>query len=152
MPELPEVETIKQQLEKSIVGKKIKNAVVNYPRFIFGLNPKRREANKTSTVNIPIGQFKKTITNTKIKSVSRRAKLLIINLSNGFSLLIHLKMTGKLFYMPNPRGPSSGIRAKNNLIALKHARVIYEFAGNDKLIHLDMRKFGYIKLIKTDRD
>ncbi len=125
MPELPEVETIKKQLEKSIIGKTIKSAEIFYPRFI----------------NVSVKKFKQAVVNAKIKKVWRRAKLLIIDISNGYSLLCHLKMTGQLIYK------ESGIT--NDELKDKHVHIIYSFLHNGVLIHKDIRKFGYVKLIKT---
>ncbi|MBU4142417.1 formamidopyrimidine-DNA glycosylase, partial [Patescibacteria group bacterium] len=83
MPELPEVETIRRQLQKLIAGKKIKNTKVTLPKII----------------KAPIGDFKRAVCGAKIKSINRRAKLIIFGLDNGWSLLVHLKMTGQLVYV-----------------------------------------------------
>lgn len=80
MPELPEVETIRRDLAKTIVGKKIAEFQV---------------LNKKSAVP---GNIAKRLKNLKINKVDRRAKLLIFELSNGEFLLIHLKLTGQLIY------------------------------------------------------
>jgi len=82
MPELPEVETIKQELEQNIIGKKIAKVEVKLPKVI----------------NVPKKEFRKRLTGAVIKNVKRKAKVLIIELSNGCSLLIHLKLTGQLIY------------------------------------------------------
>lgn len=127
MPELPEVETIKRQLFGKIVGKKIKSVEVLTPRLI----------------KAPLGNFKKAVLDSTIKNVQRRAKLLIIDLSSGYSLLIHLKMTGQLIYQL-PRHPElvSGSH--------KHAHIVYTFSDGSKLFHNDLRKFGFVKLLKTE--
>ena len=83
MPELPEVETIKKDLEKVIVGKKIVEVCVHHPAVI-------RQPS--------VGKFKKGLEGAVVKNVLRKAKVLILELSNGKSLAIHLKMTGQLFY------------------------------------------------------
>ena len=83
MPELPEVETIKRELERTILGKKIIEVIVHNPRVIRQPSP---------------GKFKKELQGALIKNILRRAKLLILELSNGRSLAIHLKMTGQLVY------------------------------------------------------
>jgi formamidopyrimidine-DNA glycosylase len=83
MPELPEVETIKRDLEKIVLGRKIAEVCVHNPRVI-------REPS--------VAGFKKGLTGSTIKNILRRAKLLIFELSNGKSLTIHLKMTGQLVY------------------------------------------------------
>lgn len=94
MPELPEVETIKNDLLKIIPGKKIIEVCVHNPKVI------REPA--------PVA-FKKSLEGQTIKNILRRAKLLIFELSNGKFLTIHLKMTGQLVY---PGG------AKNTRLAI----------------------------------
>lgn len=83
MPELPEVETIKQDLEKVVVGKKIVKVVINNPVVI-------REPGLLA--------FKTSLEGQRIKNILRRAKLLIFELSDGKFLTVHLKMTGQLVY------------------------------------------------------
>lgn len=91
MPELPEVETIRRDLGKAIVGKMIAQFQV--------LNKK----------SVAPGNIVARLRNLKIKKVDRRAKLLIFELSNGEHLLIHLKLTGQLIYKAS--GPSKFTRA-----------------------------------------
>jgi len=83
MPELPEVETIKNDLQQAITGKKIVKVDIINPKVI------REPA--------PLA-FKKSLEGQTIKNILRRAKLLIFELSNGLDLTIHLKMTGQLVY------------------------------------------------------
>lgn len=83
MPELPEVETIRRDLEKVIVGKKITDVCVHNPRVI-------REPSEE--------KFKKGLAGAAVKGVLRKAKVLILELSSGKFLVIHLKMTGQLVY------------------------------------------------------
>lgn len=118
MPELPEVETIKRQLHKEIAGKKITGV----------------EVLTEKTLKTPKAQFLKYTVGVKIKSVERRAKLLILNLNNGWSILTHLKMTGQYVYDGE---------------AHKHTRVIFSFGPKLKIMFNDMRRFGYLKLFKT---
>lgn len=91
MPELPEVETIKRDLEKVIVGKKIVEVCVHNLKVI-------RQPS--------VDKFKKGIEGAVIKNILRKAKVLIFELSNGKSLAIHLKMTGQLVY------PGSGVKSR----------------------------------------
>ena len=82
MPELPEVETIKSQLNRIVKGKKIKKAEVRLPKLVkYSLNG-----------------FKKLVEGEKIVGFSRRGKLLIFELSNRYFLVIHLKLSGQLIY------------------------------------------------------
>lgn len=83
MPELPEVETIKRELEKVIIGKRVTDVIINNAKVI-------REPKKE--------KFVADLKNVVIKKMIRRGKLLIFELSSGKSLTIHLKMTGQLIY------------------------------------------------------
>jgi len=115
MPELPEVETIKRELEKSVLGKKITEVCVYNPRVI-------REPS--------VEKFKKELVGVSIKNIARKGKLLILELSNGKSLTIHLKMTGQLVY------PGTG----------KAARVIFHLSDGKTLDFNDQRLFAELRL------
>lgn len=86
MPELPEVETVKRELEKTVINKKIIDVIVNNAKVIR--DPKKEK-------------FAAGLKNAGIKKVIRRGKLLIFELSNGKALTVHLKMTGQLIYPGN---------------------------------------------------
>jgi formamidopyrimidine-DNA glycosylase len=116
MPELPEVETIKRQLNQKIKGKKIKKVEVRLRKF----------------VKYPLEKFKKITVGAKVRNISRRAKLLIIELSNNYYLVIHLKLTGQLIFNGQPT---------------KHTHLIYYFTDNSRLIHNDLRQFGFVKVV-----
>ncbi len=121
MPELPEVETIRRQLDKAIVNKKINDVVVRWG--------KRLEPSKTKFVNMAQGRT--------VKSIERRGKLLRINLSGGWSIFVHLKMTGKLMIKPKGSVPT------------KHTHVIFVLSGKHDLHWEDVRKFGFLKLLSS---
>ncbi|OGZ33949.1 MAG: DNA-formamidopyrimidine glycosylase [Candidatus Portnoybacteria bacterium RBG_19FT_COMBO_36_7] len=127
MPELPEVETIRTQLNRLMAGKKIKKVQVSLPKM----------------VKLSLVEFKKIILGAKIKCLARRAKILIIELSNGWSLLIHLKLSGRLIF-----------RQKNEKLQdqdKKWNHLIYWFSDGSRLFHNDLRQFGYVKAVKTDK-
>jgi formamidopyrimidine-DNA glycosylase len=115
MPELPEVETIKRELAKAIIGKKIAEVCVHVPVVV-------RQPS--------VEQFKKGLTGATIKNVLRKAKVLIIELSNGKSLVIHLKMTGQLIY------PGKG-----------QGRVSFKLSDAKFLDFNDQRLFGELRLL-----
>lgn len=116
MPELPEVETIRRQLEKTIAGKKIKNVeIIDFKKKIQPKNLSER------------------LKDLKIERLERRAKLLIFRLSNGENLLIHLKLTGQLIYQK--------IKSPN-----RFTHAIFNFTDGSRLLFNDMRKFGYLTL------
>lgn len=116
MPELPEVETIKRDLEKVILGKKITEVCVHNPKVI-------REPS--------VEKFKKKLAGSVIKNVLRKAKVLVLELSSGKSLVIHLKMTGQLVY------PGDG----------KKSRVSFHLSGGKTLDFNDQRLFGELRLL-----
>lgn len=139
MPELPEVETIKKELEEKIVNKKIANVLIE-DSFAKKISPK-------------VGVFIKKIIGKIIKKVSRRGKLLYFKLGEDSYLLIHLKMTGQLVYEPK-RGkyvvgghPIEGVEKVPN----KFTRVELEFSDGTALYFNDVRKFGYFKLVDGKR-
>ena len=123
MPELPEVQTIVNQLQKKIVGKKIKAVKVNLPKLISGAKVK---------------DFEKIINGAEVKKVGRRAKLIIIELSNNYSLIIHLKLTGRLIFKKK-------IEKED-----EKSHLIYQFSDDSFLLHHDFRQFGWVKLIKKN--
>jgi len=121
MPELPEVETIKNDLKKNILGKKITGVYIRHPKVV-------KEPS--------VAEFKKSLTGVAIKRVIRRAKLLILELSNGKFLTIHLKMTGQLVY------PGTG----------KNSRIAFHLSGGKILDFNDQRLFAELRLVDNWKD
>jgi len=126
MPELPEVETIRRQLNELIAGKKIKKVQVSLPKM----------------VKLSLAKFRKIVSGSKIKCVARRAKILIFELSSGWSLLVHLKMSGRLIF----RKKGEKLQEQDT----KWNHLIYDFSDGSRLFHNDLRQFGYVKAVKTD--
>lgn len=120
MPELPEVETIRRQLERAIVGQRIVATEV--------LSAKR--------LNVSAAVLQKGTVGAKVVAVRRRAKLLMIDLANGKAIAIHLKMTGRVLVMGKQAPP------------FKHTFVIFKMANGDQVMWEDYRRFGYLKLFK----
>lgn len=86
MPELPEVETIKRELEEAVIGKKILRVRVHNAKVLRGISAQA---------------FMHALHGVVIKMVFRKAKMLIFALSTEEFLTIHLKMTGQLIYPGN---------------------------------------------------
>jgi formamidopyrimidine-DNA glycosylase len=129
MPELPEVETVKRKLEKKIVGCQITKVDVLEEKQFLG-DPK-------------------IIIDQKIKSLRRRAKILIIDIGN-LSLLIHLKMTGQIIYLSDGEEPVSvghPLPFSANQLPNKTTRVIIDLDDGGRLFFNDLRKFGWLKLL-----
>ena len=136
MPELPEVETIVRDLQSKLKGKIIKDFSCDRPKLL----------------NFPVAKLKQKIVNLSVKSVKRRAKMIIIDLTEDLSLLIHLKMTGQLIL----RGKSGRYAGGGHPIAqhLKElpnqfTHAVFSFSDGQLLFFNDVRLFGYIKLMPT---
>jgi formamidopyrimidine-DNA glycosylase len=150
MPELPEVQTIVSGLNHRIIGRKIVKIQV--------LEPK--------TIQADIRQLTDKILEQKISSIWRRAKVMIWDLDNGFSLLFHLKMTGQIILDKLPSDsnnrksskkiasrfsgghPTKSMLAKAKLPD-KTTRGIFDLDDGSKIYFNDQRKFGWIKLMPT---
>lgn len=128
MPELPEVETTKRGLEKTILGLKIKDVWTD-----LSTKDKRQKESIANPKFFTI--FKKEILGKKVLSVERRAKNILINLSGSKTILVHLKMTGYLFYGKDPK--------------IKFAHVVFSLSNKKYLVFSDLRKFGKITLLDT---
>ncbi|HDI45735.1 MAG TPA: formamidopyrimidine-DNA glycosylase, partial [Candidatus Omnitrophica bacterium] len=83
MPELPEVETIRHDLQSLIVGKRIRDIEVREKKIL----------KKPRTIPV----WKKNI-RSRIKNIHRKGKFLILELTTGFKIVIHLRMTGQIVY------------------------------------------------------
>lgn len=135
MPELPEVETVRRGLVELIVGKVISG--------IECLDSPKSFPNDTASVQAFC--MSATITN-----VRRRAKVLLIDLSTDYTLVIHLKMTGQLVF----RGEQNfGAGHPNDSLIGdlpdRSTRVVITFSDDSHLYFNDQRKFGWIKLFPT---
>lgn len=135
MPELPEVETIKLGLEKLLPGLVIKGVDFDWAK---------------SFPNAP-ADVQKFVIGAKIKEIKRRAKVLLIELSTNYSLVIHLKMTGQLVFRGAEVKFGAGHPNKSLIGELpdKSTRVTLEFKDNSMLFFNDQRKFGWLRLIPT---
>jgi len=140
MPELPEVETIKRSLEKSIVGKKITGIQILLAKQFQGR--------------------KEDVLGAKITAIERRGKILKISLSSGKNLLIHFKLTGQLVWVPKAGERATlghPIPFAGSELPAKTTHVIFEIDGppspkasarqGGRLFFNDLRQFGWIKVV-----
>ncbi len=133
MPELPEVETVKIGLAKLLPGKTIKNVTWDWLKSFPN--------SQADTDSFLIGA--------KIVLVKRRAKVLLIELSSKYSLVIHLKMTGQLVFVGRERfGAGHPSESLIGHLPDKSTRVTLEL-NEGKLFFNDQRKFGWMRLIPT---
>lgn len=134
MPELPEVETVRAGLSRLILGKVVKR--------VDSDNPKSFPNSNTEVSEFLLGA--------SVADVRRRAKVLMIDLSTGYTLVIHLKMTGQLVYVGKERfGAGHPSDSLIDSLPDKSTRVQFEFNDGTHLYFNDQRKFGWVKLIPT---
>ncbi len=122
MPELPEVETVKNSLKEKLLGKKIKKVTIYYDKII-------EYPDKFL--------FEKEICNQTINDMDRYGKWIIFVLDDYY-LLSHLRMEGKYFF-----------KTKKDKV-LKHEHIIFELDDGKELRYMDVRKFGKMHLIKKE--
>jgi formamidopyrimidine-DNA glycosylase len=118
MPELPEVETIKNDLEPKVVGRTIKSVTLNWERTLQ--QPSKEE-------------FDLIIKNQKISGMDRRGKYLIFEFESGYKLIMHMRMSGSLMLGKNNPPP--------------HTRAIVHLDNRTDIYFNDPRKFGKMQLV-----
>ena len=121
MPELPEAETVRAQLAQQIVGQTVRAAWARLPR-----------------ITLPdIETFQTTLRGAKIVEAKRRGKQIYFPLDNGWSLLVHLGMTGRLHVEKSDE-------ADDETETPRHVHGLVHFENNTRLVFTDPRTFGRI--------
>ena len=123
MPELPEVETTKNELSPHVVGHRITGVTLFWDRVV-------RQPSVAEFCSGIIGQ--------EITGIARRGKYLILSLSSGDLLVIHLKMSGSLLLKPSSAPPE------------KFTRAIIYLDNETAIVLRDPRKFAMMQLVKDD--
>jgi formamidopyrimidine-DNA glycosylase len=118
MPELPEVETIKNELSPWVVGQSFTKVTILDDKLVCGGSAE---------------EVRRGLIGQKIESLGRRGKYLIFHLSNDRSLIIHLRMTGSLLL--NPKGVDH------------YARAVFHLSNGHRLVFSDRRRLGLIWLV-----
>lgn len=129
MPELPEVETIRRQLAPAVEG-----------RVVTGLDI----LDARLTAPVPAAEIRRQVEGRRIDTLSRRGKYLRFELAGGGTLVLHLRMTGRLTLVhADPRGTqTSGPEAAGNAVDPKHLRLIIELDNGSCVAFHDTRRFG----------
>jgi formamidopyrimidine-DNA glycosylase len=137
MPELPEVETVRLGLQPALEGRTI-----------------TRAQTRRAGLRIPFPpHFAERLTGRRVKRIARRAKYLLLDLSGGETLVIHLGMSGRMsvyaeghekklgqyVYQPAPPGAGDG----------KHDHVVLETDAPARIVFTDHRRFGLMTLVET---
>lgn len=136
MPELPEVETIKNDLREKILDKKIVDFSIE----------------KKSARN-GVKVFSQKLIGNRFTDIDRIGKLLIFKIGKKDDfLLIHLKMTGQLIYAFKKEIVAGG-HSLGKVMELpnKYTRASFEFVGASKLFFNDLRRFGYLEIVDKNR-
>lgn len=122
MPELPEVETVCRSLRQTVLDTQIKEVQVYLPRLIQQLE---------------VDDFTQRLSGDRFSGVRRRGKYILLDLDSGQTLVVHLRMTGKLLYLAGdvPRE--------------KHTHVVFTFTDCNTLCYNDVRQFGTLQLVPT---
>ncbi len=137
MPELPEIQTIVDDLNKIILNKKIKKVDIRLPKIIRG-------ANKT---------FCSVLKNNSFQKISRRGKFIIIQLSQKNKyLIVHLRMTGQIIYINKDKIIAGGHSEEKNQFDLpnKQTHLIIYFQDQSKLFYNDQRQFGFWQVVSLN--
>jgi formamidopyrimidine-DNA glycosylase len=153
MPELPEVHTTVTGLEKLLPGLSITDVWSD----MWSTSKLAKNTIKDRTY---FSYFKKYVLVSKVMSVTRRAKHILINLENGFTIIIHMKMTGHLMYGIYRHNKQYNGREWSWIPVEKesplhdpynrHIRVVFTLSNKHHLVFCDSRKFGTIVVEKTD--
>ena len=155
MPELPEVETTVRDLHKKLIDLKFKDVWTDWP--------------KTFKKAGGFDNFKKTIKNKKILNIRRRAKFIVIDIEDAYSIFIHQKISGHLLYGKwkenkklNIKNQNDKLRVKNSQIWVStvpgapredpkngYIRTVFFLSNGYQLAFSDLRRFGKIILVKN---
>jgi formamidopyrimidine-DNA glycosylase len=136
MPELPEVETVRRQLEPELIGKRIQSATVLDERLTRPEPPRSLE---------------RAVAGREVTAVARRGKYLLIGLEGGRTLAIHLRMTGNLLLRDPEVGATADLMKNERLGGPRlyepapepsHVRARFELDDGRALLFTDVRRFG----------
>ena len=116
MPELPEVESVRRQLEPALVGRRFERVSIDDPRLVRPYEPAEVAAE---------------LEGEHVAAVERRGKYLIVRFESGRVLLIHLRMTGSLLSAPNGSLPDD-----------PHRRAVVRLDDGSDVGYRDVRRFG----------
>ena len=136
MPELPEVETLRRELATELIGRTIATAELFTPKILSGVE----------------GRSLADVLGASVVAARRRAKYLILDVSNGFSLVIHLSLAGQIVVdRPSGERKSGGhpVPAYTATLPHKQTHVILTFDDGSLLYLTDIRKFMHLWVVPT---
>src|SRR4051794_1161863 len=122
MPELPEVEIVARTLREILVGQRVVTARLIRPRLAPFDTP---------------AKFARVLKGRRVNSVSRRGKFIVVDFENDYTLIVHLRMTGRF----------STVSGKKPLPKYCHA--LFNLESGIRLLFEDQRHFGFMRLVKS---
>ncbi len=131
MPELPEVEIVKQSLLKNVNHKFIKNVKIN---------------NRNLRFKLP-NNFKSVLIGAKIESIRRFSKYIVLKLNNNFYVVCHLGMSGTIHILKNKKKNilTNSSFYNSPMLPKKHNHIYIVF-NNLRIVYNDPRRFGFFKI------
>lgn len=133
MPELPEVESVRQSLLPKILHKSIVNIQVT----------------KKEIIRNDFNFFVTELQGNEFVDIQRRGKLLFLQLPDESALAVHLKMTGKLLFEDTSGLYGGGHSLSRHSLDPKHTHVVFTFADSTQLVFHDVRRFGFMRIINA---
>jgi formamidopyrimidine-DNA glycosylase len=124
MPELPEVESVRRQLEPALVGRRLESVAIDDSRLVRPYDPAEVAAE---------------LHGERVAAVERRGKYLVVRFEGGRVLLIHLRMTGNLLH-----------GARGSFQDLPHRRAVVTLDDGSDVAYRDVRRFGTWLLLEPD--
>jgi len=124
VPELPEVETVRRQLEPVLVGRRFDRVEISDPRLVRPFEPVAVAAE---------------LEGERVAEVDRRGKYLIFRFESGRVLLVHLRMTGSFRHRRNGMGEDD-----------PHRRAVVRLDDGSDVAYRDVRRFGTWLLVEPD--
>jgi formamidopyrimidine-DNA glycosylase len=135
MPELPEVEVLRRQLEKEYVGKRVRATDIKTRQYVKEAKPGPKRVTKR---HITPKEFEKQIAGGKVKAVHRKGKYIAFELDSHNFIVFHLGMSGHLVRATGKRPPD------------KHTHVVLHFTQGPDLRFFDARRFGECFIASAD--
>jgi len=123
MPELPEVESVRRQLEPALVGRRLERVRIDDPRLVRPYEPAEVAAELEGEL---------------VAAVERRGKYLVVRFESGRVLLIHLRMTGSLLHAPSGPLPDDS-----------HRHAVVRLDDGSEVAYRDVRRFGTWLLLES---
>jgi formamidopyrimidine-DNA glycosylase len=136
MPELPEVETLRRQLEATLVDRRIVTAELLTPKILAGVE----------------GRSVRDLVGATIEAARRRAKYLILDLSNGLSLVVHLGLAGQIVVEPPAGERVAGghpVPAYDRPLPHKQTHLVLQLDDGAVVFLTDIRKFAHVWIAPT---